>query len=183
MVTHQDDDTAPSIFGRERALVDKVTGLAHKALRSRYDHTDPRETRRGSTFDLMLSDDGHVARVTVEMLPRAPASQRIEIGEADVLGDLLDAGKLDGVPFGDETATHQDDTRPVPYGADRRAVPGERCTCGRPAVVVFVTERFGEVGYCGTEGARPLLPCLFCGSTAGHGEDRCPDYPPAGREL
>ena len=31
----------------------------------------------------------------------------------------------------------------------RPARPGEKCKCGRPAVVVYMTERFGEVGYCG----------------------------------
>jgi len=36
---------------------------------------------------------------------------------------------------------------PAPWG--RYAEPGERCTCGRPAVVVWKTERFGEVGDCG----------------------------------
>lgn len=32
---------------------------------------------------------------------------------------------------------------------ERPARPGELCTCGRPAVVVYVTEKFGEVPYCG----------------------------------
>lgn len=32
---------------------------------------------------------------------------------------------------------------------ERPARPGERCTCGRPAVVVYLTEDFGEVPYCG----------------------------------
>lgn len=27
--------------------------------------------------------------------------------------------------------------------------PGEKCKCGRPAVVVYITAHFGEVGYCG----------------------------------
>lgn len=31
----------------------------------------------------------------------------------------------------------------------RTAKPGETCTCGRPAVVVYETEKFGDVGYCG----------------------------------
>lgn len=30
--------------------------------------------------------------------------------------------------------------------------PGERCTCGRPAVVVYRT-RFGRVPYCGQPAA------------------------------
>lgn len=36
---------------------------------------------------------------------------------------------------------------PAPWG--RYAEPGETCTCGRPAVVVWKTEKFGEVGDCG----------------------------------
>lgn len=65
----------------------------------------------------------------------------------------------------------------------RPAVPGELCTCGRQAVVVFITEQFGETGYCGIEGAaaRPVLPCPWCGATEPHKQPwgdpaRCPDY-------
>jgi hypothetical protein len=32
---------------------------------------------------------------------------------------------------------------------ERPAREGETCECGRPAVVVFLTEKFGEVPYCG----------------------------------
>lgn len=32
---------------------------------------------------------------------------------------------------------------------ERPAKPGEKCTCGRPAVLVYVTEKWGDVGYCG----------------------------------
>jgi hypothetical protein len=40
---------------------------------------------------------------------------------------------------------------------ERPARPGELCECGRPAVVVYETERFGDVGWCGVSdgGARP----------------------------
>ncbi|MGI8710759.1 MAG: hypothetical protein ACR2LA_07195 [Acidimicrobiales bacterium] len=34
-------------------------------------------------------------------------------------------------------------------GGQRPARTGERCTCGRPATVVYRTDRFGEVGWCG----------------------------------
>nr|MDT0658014.1 hypothetical protein [Micromonospora sp. DSM 115978] len=37
--------------------------------------------------------------------------------------------------------------RPEP--GDRPARAGETCTCGRRAVVVYRTERFGDVGHCG----------------------------------
>jgi len=32
---------------------------------------------------------------------------------------------------------------------ERPARPTEICSCGRPAVVVYLTEAFGEVPYCG----------------------------------
>lgn len=32
---------------------------------------------------------------------------------------------------------------------ERAPRPGELCTCGRLAVTMHVTEKFGDVGYCG----------------------------------
>ncbi|MCL8016885.1 hypothetical protein [Streptomyces sp. AS02] len=65
----------------------------------------------------------------------------------------------------------------------RPAQPGELCTCGRQAVTVITTEQFGQVGYCGIDGAafRPVLPCPWCGTSAPHRESwgdpaRCPQY-------
>lgn len=65
---------------------------------------------------------------------------------------------------------------------DRDPRPGERCTCGRPATVVFLTDR-GPVAWCGQEGASryPVLPCPFCGSDDAHTTDDghrlvCPAY-------
>lgn len=64
--------------------------------------------------------------------------------------------------------------------SERAAEPGELCTCGRPAVVVFVFER--EVGYCGVpDGGGPITPCPFCGATAPHRQPwgdpaSCPQY-------
>lgn len=65
----------------------------------------------------------------------------------------------------------------------RAAQPGELCTCGRQAVTVTPTDRFGDVGYCGVEGAAstPVLPCPWCGSGEPHREawgdpGRCPEY-------
>jgi len=43
--------------------------------------------------------------------------------------------------------------------AERPAEPGETCTCGEPAVVVFVTERWGDVGYCGVPRVAPEPEC------------------------
>lgn len=65
----------------------------------------------------------------------------------------------------------------------RPAQPGELCTCGRQAITVIPTPEFGDVGYCGIEGAafRPVLPCPWCGTSQPHTEPwgspgRCPDY-------
>lgn len=72
---------------------------------------------------------------------------------------------------------------PRTLATTRRAEPGELCTCGRPAVDVFITEDLDEVGYCGQEGSRqfPVLPCPWCGATEPHREPlgdrgKCPDY-------
>lgn len=48
----------------------------------------------------------------------------------------------------DKSSTEQPAT-PSNYPTDRPARPGEKCGCGRPAVIVYVTEKFGDVGYCG----------------------------------
>ena len=38
----------------------------------------------------------------------------------------------------------------------RQPETGEVCTCGRQAIVVYVTEEFGDVGYCGIpDGGQP----------------------------
>lgn len=59
---------------------------------------------------------------------------------------------------------------------ERPAEPGECCTCGRPAVVVYLTERFGAVGWCGrSDGGDRNGPCPFCGGER-HDGDRCPAY-------
>jgi hypothetical protein len=59
---------------------------------------------------------------------------------------------------------------------ERPACEGDRCTCGRPARVVFVSEKWGEVGWCGVSDGGAKGRCLFCGDAAGHKSLRCPDY-------
>jgi hypothetical protein len=62
-----------------------------------------------------------------------------------------------------------------PAISERRAEPGERCTCGRQAVVVFHTDTFGETGWCGrADGGEQTGPCPFCGGQRHQG--RCPAY-------
>jgi len=57
----------------------------------------------------------------------------------------------------------------------RPAEPGEVCTCGRPAVLVFLGGTYGDTGYCGLpDGGGDSGPCPFCGGD--RHEDRCPDY-------
>jgi hypothetical protein len=59
---------------------------------------------------------------------------------------------------------------------ERPAAPGERCTCGRQAVVVYLGSVFGPTGYCGiSDGADRSGPCPFCGGPHHH-SGRCPDY-------
>jgi hypothetical protein len=65
---------------------------------------------------------------------------------------------------------------PDPIDLDERpAEPGELCTCGRPAVIVYLGNVLGPTGYCGRgDGGDQAGPCPFCGG-ARH-QDRCPDY-------
>ncbi len=58
---------------------------------------------------------------------------------------------------------------------ERPAQPGEVCTCGRPARLVFITETWGETGWCGHSEGGAKGPCTFCGDRDGH-EFRCPSY-------
>jgi hypothetical protein len=60
--------------------------------------------------------------------------------------------------------------------SERPAMPGERCTCGRQAVVVYLGSTFGPIGYCGiADGGDHAGPCPFCGGPR-HQSSRCPDY-------
>lgn len=61
------------------------------------------------------------------------------------------------------------------FGASRAAEAGERCSCGRQAVVVFSADSGRETGYCGRSGAARLVPCVFCGATERH-PGMCPRY-------
>lgn len=61
---------------------------------------------------------------------------------------------------------------------ERPAGPGELCTCGRQAVVVYLASGFGPTGYCGIpDGGDRAGPCPFCGGPRHQEpEGRCPDY-------
>lgn len=67
---------------------------------------------------------------------------------------------------------------------ERPGQPGEKCTCGRPAVLIYRTESFGEVGDCGIRdgGGQPLWPCPWCGAGPHVNElgraGKCPEYQP-----
>ena len=64
------------------------------------------------------------------------------------------------------------------FPTERPAEPGERCTCGRQAIVVYLGSRFGPTGYCGIpDGGDRTGPCPFCGGPR-HAEPsgRCPAY-------
>jgi hypothetical protein len=61
---------------------------------------------------------------------------------------------------------------------ERPAELGERCTCGRQAIVVYPASVFGPTGYCGiADGGDQAGPCPFCGGPRhSEWEGRCPDY-------
>lgn len=42
---------------------------------------------------------------------------------------------------------------------DARRLDGVICSCGRPAVEIFQTVKFGSVGHCGTPNMPPLIQC------------------------
>lgn len=78
-----DDTDLPSIIGRDLKLMENVAKIAHASLRTRYQYTDLKQTRRGWTFTVEVTDpdgnnDGHVARVTVELMGR-PKMQQVSI--------------------------------------------------------------------------------------------------------
>lgn len=61
----------------------------------------------------------------------------------------------------------------------RPAVPGEVCTCGQPAVVVFDHPALGvPMGSCLELDPQPRTgPCPFCGRLGRHdGDGICPSY-------
>ena len=62
--------------------------------------------------------------------------------------------------------------------SQRPAAPGELCTCGRQAIVVYLGSVFGPTGYCGIpDGGNRTGPCPFCGGPRHtEPEGRCPDY-------
>jgi hypothetical protein len=60
--------------------------------------------------------------------------------------------------------------------SERPAELGERCTCGRQAIVVYLGSIFGPTGYCGIpDGGDQAGPCAFCNGPR-HPSGRCPDY-------
>jgi hypothetical protein len=61
---------------------------------------------------------------------------------------------------------------------ERPAEPGELCTCGRQAIVVYLGSAFGPTGYCGiADGGDQTGPCPFCGGPRHREPDgRCPAY-------
>jgi hypothetical protein len=57
--------------------------------------------------------------------------------------------------------------------SERPAKPGELCTCGRQASVVYHGGAFGDTGWCGQlDGGAG--PCPFCGHR--QHQFRCPNY-------
>jgi hypothetical protein len=61
---------------------------------------------------------------------------------------------------------------------ERPAEPGELCTCGRRAVIVYLGGKHGPTGYCGiSDGGDRTGPCPFCGGERHEpGLGRCQRY-------
>jgi hypothetical protein len=90
-------------------------------------------------------------------------------------------------PFDEHTANQAADQHALAMGeatprdlepSERPAAPGERCTCGRQAVVIYLATVLGPTGYCGiADGGDTTGPCPFCGGPRhDEREGRCPDY-------
>jgi hypothetical protein len=58
---------------------------------------------------------------------------------------------------------------------ERLAEPGELCTCGRPAIIVYLGGRYGDTGWCGLSDGGAKGPCSFCGDPVPH-IGRCKHY-------
>ena len=65
-----------------------------------------------------------------------------------------------------------------PEPTQRPAQPGELCTCGRQAIVVYLGSVLGPTGYCGIpDGGDTTGPCPFCsGPRHTEPQGRCPYY-------
>ena len=90
-------------------------------------------------------------------------------------------------PFDETTANQAADAHALAMGeatpqelkrSKRSAEPGELCTCGRQAIVVYLGSVFPPTGYCGIpDGGDRAGPCPFCGGPRHQEwEGRCPDY-------
>jgi hypothetical protein len=69
---------------------------------------------------------------------------------------------------------------PAETKTERPAQPGELCTCGRQAIVVYLGTAFGDTGWCGlSDGGARQGPCPWCGdprSVREAHDGRCPSY-------
>lgn len=83
----------PSIFGRERALIEAVAKQIHGAAKKRHRYTELKEERRGYTFEVQVEVDGeatgHVARITIDL-------DRLETIGADLRQNDCYCGPLGG---------------------------------------------------------------------------------------
>jgi hypothetical protein len=85
--------------------------------------------------------------------------------------------EVDAIQAADQHAVDMGEATPQePERSERPAEPGDRCTCGRQAIVVYLGSVFGPTGYCGIpDGGDTTGPCPFCGGPR-HQDGRCPDY-------
>jgi hypothetical protein len=153
---------------------------------------------RRTEADAHAAADAHdlaMGEVTLEELERQRPSQRIEVAWQVSHGQRPDGWwfvveapgwpREEHGPFPSEQSMvaakvariRQLETDPT----ERPAAPGERCTCGRQAIVVYLSRIFGPTGFCGiADGGDRIGPCPFCGGlrheTAWGDPGRCPYY-------
>jgi hypothetical protein len=95
-------------------------------------------------------------------------------GPCPTEADATHAADQHAVDMGEATWEELGHGRP----SERPAAPGELCTCGRQAIVVYLGSVFGPTGYCGIpDGGDTTGPCPFCrGPRHQEPEGRCPHY-------
>ena len=158
-----------------RELIEALTKLAGDLPRGLDTPVEVGLTLDEATFDACPAFS--VEPVTATWTRFRPDGAECRFTTVSLIGDP-------GHPDADRYRLHTDTGHPRwedPQVADlhgiseRRAEPGELCTCGRQAIVVYLGGVFGPTGDCGIrDGGDRTGPCPFCGEPRHQG--RCPHY-------
>jgi hypothetical protein len=119
---------------------------------------------------------GRVAEVDLYLLLDTAGATVQPFGEAGAT--LVTAAPEDQPTAGSAEQLEAEAKPEAEQLTERPAEPGELCTCGRQAIVVYLGSVFGPTGYCGIpDRGDQTGPCPFCGGPR-HEEPygRCPHY-------